>query len=109
MSTLRSPRLISTMTCLARDDSNPTLPTTITNARQRIHLGHAHQVVDADPFVERVSAGAPWAVCDRGDAFLGPEGVAVVHERLGPVRQLVAGGGGVRTLKRVHEWMGEVQ
>src|SRR4051794_25658436 len=56
----------------------------IADGRHRIDKGHPGQVVDLDPFVDRVLAPRAWAVRDGRGLFQAPDAVPVVHEGLHP-------------------------
>ena len=55
--------------------------------RGRVEQGDADEVVDVDPFGDRMLAAGAGAVGDRRDAAVGREAVAVVDERLGAAGQ----------------------
>ena len=56
---------------------------TILRGNRRIEPGNSHQVVDLDPFRNRVLASRARAVGDRRYAGVGVETVAIIDERLG--------------------------
>src|SRR2546430_2452165 len=83
---------------------------TVADSSEGIEMRDAHEVVDRNPFVERVSAAGGRAVRDAGDFRQLPERVAVIAKGLGAEGdRLAVPRRGVRLLETRHERVAGVE